>query len=233
MSASFVFRFIHFECGFFRNTVLKFCIGALFAAFCLASLSHAAPWHEIKWVIDGDTIILTDGRHVRLIGIDAPEIENRKKGKRAEPYGDKAKTFLQSLTASKKVRLVLDKDAKDHYGRTLAYVYLPDGTMANEAMIENGYAHCLYKKPNIKFQKQLLKAQRRAMKKQVGMWRQWQEKGQGGYLGNSRSRRFHRRQCDMGRKTSKKNQVMLNTQWDAYWRGYAPCGHCLVGGIKQ
>jgi len=56
---------------------------------CAAGQSFAQNRHSVRWVDDGDTIVLMDGRRVRYIGINAPEIDH--KGKKAEPYGYGAK----------------------------------------------------------------------------------------------------------------------------------------------
>ncbi|MDX2498082.1 MAG: thermonuclease family protein, partial [Desulfobacterales bacterium] len=65
-------------------------------------------WISVKWVSDGDTIVLGDGRHVRYIGINAPEIAHD--NQKAEAFGYTAKKYNQSLVRSKKVRLEVDKE---------------------------------------------------------------------------------------------------------------------------
>ena len=51
----------------------------------------ADSWYHVKWVVDGDSITLQDGRHVRYIGINTPEIQH--KDQPAEPFVDKSKSF--------------------------------------------------------------------------------------------------------------------------------------------
>jgi len=53
--------------------------------------SSAQTWYSVKWVNDGDTIVLTNGWRVRYIGIDAPEIDHE--NQKAQPYGYKAASF--------------------------------------------------------------------------------------------------------------------------------------------
>ncbi len=98
-------------------------------------------------VIDGDTFIDEHERHIRLIGIDAPEM-NYKKGE-PECKALKAKLFLKELIEGKKVILKKDKSDKDKYGRLLRYVYLPDGIFVNEELVKRGLAKVKYYKPNI------------------------------------------------------------------------------------
>ena len=87
-------------------------------------------WNTVKWINDGDTVVLSDGRHVRYIGINAPEIAHD--NQKAEAFGYEAKQYNQSLVRSKKVRLEFDKEKYDRYGRLLAYIFLLDGTFINE-----------------------------------------------------------------------------------------------------
>jgi len=83
----------------------------------------ATPPLAVRHVIDGDTLILADGRHVRLIGINTPE--TAKRDQPGEPLAQEAKQALSALLAAhgNQVRLVFGAERKDRYGRTLAYVY--------------------------------------------------------------------------------------------------------------
>ncbi|MBW2014138.1 MAG: thermonuclease family protein [Deltaproteobacteria bacterium] len=85
----------------------------------------AHEWFHVKWVNDGDTIVLADGRHVRYIGINSPEIDHE--NNKAELFGYEAKKYNKTLVLSKMVRLEFDKETHDRYGRTLAYVFLGNG----------------------------------------------------------------------------------------------------------
>lgn len=188
-------------------------------------VSSATEWVSVKWVDDGDTILLTDGRRVRYIGINAPEVAHAKYGQSAEPFGKKAFEANKALVYGKKVRLEFDREAKDHYGRLLAYVYLEDGRCVNFELINAGWAYTLYKKPNDRYDRLLLEAQRRAMKAGVGIWDQWRESGEE-IVGNRRSRRFHLKRCPESGKIHPKNRILFASQWEAYWQGYAPSKKC-------
>lgn len=190
-----------------------------------ALMAAASEWVSVKWVDDGDTILLTDGRRVRYIGINAPEVAHAKYGRAAEPYGRKAFEANKALVSGKKVRLELDQEKKDHYGRFLAYVYLADGRCVNLEMIKSGWAYALYKKPNDRYGRLLLEAQRHAMQAGIGIWNQWSEPGEE-IAGNRRSRRFHLTRCRESAKIHPKNRVRFASQWAAYWQGYAPSKKC-------
>jgi len=114
---------------------------------------------KVKRVIDGDTIELTTGEKVRLIGVDTPEFKDKKrnagiaKSFRIDPhhyqaYAEKATDWAREfLDYSNQVTLVYDElnaktDHKDKYGRTLAYVflYLPENMLiqAKKDMVWDG-----------------------------------------------------------------------------------------------
>jgi micrococcal nuclease len=185
----------------------------------------AGQWLKVRWVDDGDTIVLVDGRRVRYIGMNAPEIDHPKYDRKAEPFGYEALRFNKSLVFRKQIRLELDQEKFDRYDRLLAYVFLSNGIFVNLELIRSGCAFYLARKPNDRYDKQLLKAQREAMTAEKGMWRHWQEAGEG-YIGNRRSRRFHLKQCPFGQKISRKNRVYFSKRWDAFWAGYAPAKRC-------
>ncbi len=119
-------------------------------------------------VIDGDTFWgdndTKDGVKVRLIGVDATEAKNVFK-KKIGYYGKEAKAYLTKMLSGKNVKLVCDVDSLDQYGRTLAYVYLEDGTFVNADLMKNGYAMLMTIPPNVKFADEFLKLQKEAREK--------------------------------------------------------------------
>jgi len=201
----------------------------IFSTVLLISATNTVnqKWISVKWVNDGDTIVLSDGRHVRYIGINAPEIahENLK----AEAFGYAAKKYNQSIVQSKKVRLEFDKEKYDRYGRLLAYIYLSDGTFINKEMIEKGFAYLLPRSPNLKYEKMFLQTQRDAMSTKQGMWHNWNEQEGERYLGSKISKRFHLITCPYGKRIKKRNRVFFAKKWNAFWSGFAPCKRCIRG----
>lgn len=99
--------------------------------------------HEyVQRVVDGDTLLLGTGERVRLIGVDTPETKHPNKP--VEFFGREAAAFTKRLAEGKRVKLEYGQaDAhiqhKDRYGRTLAYVFLEDGTLLNAQIIWQGY----------------------------------------------------------------------------------------------
>lgn len=186
--------------------------------------------YVVKAVYDGDTIQLSNGQKIRYLGIDAPEIERRLSDgtiKPAAPFSNESKTFNHSLVFRKYIRLAYDIEKTDSYGRTLAYVFLEDGTFINKKLIEHGLAYCLWKAPNTKYYAELLSAQKIAMAAQKGMWANWKEES-AEYIGNVRSNRFHHKNCTFGKRTSRKNRRYFKSQWTAYYEGFSPCNKCIL-----
>ena len=81
---------------------------------------------KVRYVSDGDTLILDDSRKIRLIGINTPEIA--RKGKPAQPLAIQARDRLRQLLFQQgnRVRLVYGEQKTDRYGRKLANLWLPD-----------------------------------------------------------------------------------------------------------
>ncbi len=123
---------------------------------------------RVARVVDGDTIELTDGRKVRYLGMDTPETVNPKKP--VQCYGHEASAYNTSLVDAKEVKLVADVQDTDQYGRLLRYVYLPDGTFVNLALVQGGYARAYAWPPNIAHAKEFLTAQNAARISGVGLW---------------------------------------------------------------
>ncbi len=124
-------------------------------------------------VIDGDTFWVADGSEkgikVRLIGVDAPESRNVFKKKKGY-YGEEAKQYVTELLEGKSVRLELDVSEFDQFGRTLAYVFLEDGSFLNAKLLKEGYAVVMTVPPNVKFADEFIVLQREAREKGVGLW---------------------------------------------------------------
>src|SRR5258706_13154531 len=80
---------------------------------------------SVRWALDGDSLLLTDGRQVRLIGINAPELG--KNGVAEQPLAREARDRATALTRGRTVRLVYDRERADRYGRTFANRMLSDG----------------------------------------------------------------------------------------------------------
>lgn len=134
---------------------------------------NSGDYFFVYRVVDGDTFWgrADDGSEVkvRLIGIDAPE--SRKTGQKEEQYfGKEAKVYMEQLIGSKRVRLEYDAGKTDRYKRTLAYVFLEDGTFVNAHLIEQGYAVLLTIPPNVRYVDLFTRLQQVARESGRGLW---------------------------------------------------------------
>ncbi len=179
-----------------------------------------------KRVIDGDTIILRDGRKVRYKEINAPEIPHE--DSKGEPLGRVAARFNKGLVEGKKIEiLVSNKRPYDRFGRVLAHVFLLNGKLVSELLVRNGLAHvCFFSRPD-KYAKRLLAAQKSAIMFKRGIWGIEFTTREPYYIGNKRSLRFHRPWCPLGRSTARKNRVIFHKREDAFMKGYCRCKKCL------
>lgn len=156
-----------------KSSALLFVILLLPLPFHIRCAGQDKSYYAVTKVVDGDTFWVADGSakglKVRLIGVDAPE--SRKTGrKEVEYFGRESAEFLTRLLSNRKVRLVHDVGKKDRYGRTLAYVYLEDGTFVNTELIRRGYAQVLTVPPNVRHADEFVRLQAEARRNRRGLW---------------------------------------------------------------
>lgn len=176
----------------------------------------------VRRVIDGDTIELADGTRIRYIGINTPEV--------GQPGGKEATEANGALVEGKKVRLEYDIQKQDKYGRTLAYVYLEDGTIfVNAELVRQGYAQVATYPPNVKHVDLFQKYQQEAQTSQRGLWgNKSQHKPEEPTTNQNdivyitkTGKKFHRATCHYLRKGA-----FPITKHKAIAQGYAPCKVC-------
>jgi len=175
-------------------------------------------------VVDGDTVVLAGGIKVRALGIDAPEME--KDGQPADFLAHQAKAALTELTLNRTVGLSYDRLRYDHYGRLLAYLWLPDQILVNAELVRRGLARVYFIAPNLRYQKELLAAQQEAIGAQRGVWQELLKQDEPFYLGNRHSLRLHRPKCLLADRMARVNQVRFTSLKEAYLQGYSPCRSC-------
>lgn len=158
--------FLH---SWFRHRYLPVPFLLVLALFLppLTAAAHAEGV-TVRHVLDGDSVILTDQRQVRLIGINAPEFG--KDGKPDEPLAAAARDRLRELVQGKSVRLVLEEEQRDHYGRWLAHLQLPDGTSVEEVLLKEGLASAIAIPPNVSQWRRLFDAETVARTARRGLW---------------------------------------------------------------
>src|SRR4030042_6898152 len=143
---------------------IGFAIGLLLAVSLLPlACREPSGTTTVTRVIDGDTVIIEGGYHVRYIGIDAPES--------GEFYYLEAKQINEGLVAGKNVRLERAISDKDSYGRLLRYVYIGDD-FVNAEMVRQGCAWAIAYPPDVKYQVYLEAMEKESRQSKRGIWRQ-------------------------------------------------------------
>jgi micrococcal nuclease len=112
-------------------------------------------------VVDGDTVVIEDGRRVRYIGVDTPE--------RGEDFYEEARQLNRRLVEGKRVRLERDLSDTDRFDRLLRYVYAGD-TFVNAALVEAGVARARSYPPDVRYQAILEGAEGQAREERKGIW---------------------------------------------------------------
>ncbi|MGD9230152.1 MAG: thermonuclease family protein [Desulfobacterales bacterium] len=147
-----------------RSIIIAFYLSIIssliFADICLAD--YPDGYYEVQRIIDGNTFELTDGKNVRLIGIDAPEA--------GETCSTEATQQLSSLISGETVYLEKDVSETDIDGRLLRYVYV-NGVFVNLELVSCGYAYAVSDPPDIAYEAQLANAEQDAINNNRGcLW---------------------------------------------------------------
>lgn len=116
-------------------------------------------------IIDGDTIVVEGGYHIRLLSIDADEF--------GFPCYQDAKTRLEKLILNKEILLEKDKTDIDQYKRCLRYVFL-DKQNIDLQLVKEGLAIARFYEPNIKYKNEITLAEKTAIDGKIGC--KWKNK---------------------------------------------------------
>lgn len=154
------------------------------SAFCFWALIDVPGWAqdascrsdhfdqvgEVRTVIDGDTVLLTDGRLVRLIGINTPE--RRREQRPAEPLAEQARSALATLLERQNYRIALrfDDEREDRYGRLLAHPFSQQGDNLTADLLRGGWGMAIAVPPNLRFQACYRSAEENAREQARGVW---------------------------------------------------------------
>jgi micrococcal nuclease len=173
---------------------------------------------RVEEVADGDTIVLSDGRAVRYIGIDTPE--------EGETLFAEAKKVNQEMLRGKKITLEYDIEKQDRYRRALAYVWI-DSLLVNAELIRRGLAKVYLFSPNLKYRDLFIRLQKEARANNLGLW-SVEVSPEEYYLASRKSKRFvfHRPGCEWAKRIRPGNLLRFEARDEALDSGYSPCRTC-------
>lgn len=121
-------------------------------------------------VIDGDTVVLGDGRKLRLIGLDAPEIGHR--GRPSEPLAVEARASLRGLVQGRgALGLQRGRQPRDRYGRNLGHLFIEGGPNVQAWLLKRGLATHLFVPPESAYTDCYAHAESLARAARRGLWR--------------------------------------------------------------
>ncbi len=152
-------------------------LGAFFLLACWPALAAdnacrvqaPAETATVAHVYDGDTLRLEDGRRIRVLGINAPELGH---GRGAdEPYAKAALAATRTFVGETgSVSLVFEHQREDRYHRQLAHVYRSDGANLESHLVASGLAFAIAIPPNLDLAPCLSALAQRARKAHIGLW---------------------------------------------------------------
>lgn len=213
-----------------RNPVQRTARTAVALALALVALAWAAfpaPAGEraaVEWVADGDTFRLTDGRWVRLWGIDTPETAHGDSP--GQLHAATARAVLKDMVQGREVLIEASGTKPDRHGRLLGWVSLGMGApTVNEQLVQRGWAVYYPHADQPSWMRDcLLPLQRRAMRESLGVWsdvlgapgadRPW--------VGNSASLRAFPAGSPQAGQLSRAHRVPLDDLEAVYRAGFIP-----------
>jgi len=142
---------------------------ALLAATPLCPPAPDSPSIGVRRVIDGDTLVVADGRHVRFIGINAMELGHD--GGTDQPYAAAARDRLKRLIKDHGGKLNLESGSEtyDEHGRTLAYLFAGGEDLGAE-LIREGLAVVVAVPPDVARLDCYAEAETQARAAHLGIW---------------------------------------------------------------
>ncbi|SEA15563.1 thermonuclease family protein [Microbulbifer marinus] len=156
--------------AFFHAPLLALLCGLLLALPAAADcvLGDADERVALDRVLDGDTLVLRDGRHLRLIGVNTPELAKR--GRAAQPLAREAREFTRQFLTGGEITIAYDRDRHDRYGRLLAHVYNHRGDSLEAALLTAGLAFHIAIAPNLTLAECLAQREQSARRRGLGVW---------------------------------------------------------------
>lgn len=207
------------------------------------SLPKAATKHHCRNVYDGDTLTLDDGTRVRFLGVDTPEMKEN------QAFSLEAKEYTKKYCHGKDVWLTYEESGgksneqnKDHYGRMLAFVWVPlhdinnksnpsQWLCLNEGLIASGLAHAYSptKAKRVHNHDKLLGLQKLARVHKSGQWKTFKDYNitvspNGSAFHKCKNKKSSDSDC---KHLARSNNLKVILASEAYDKGMHPCRNCL------
>lgn len=201
-------------------------VSALVAAALGAARADDVQLALVRAIVDGDTIRVDLGGRtttVRLIGIDTPELGDRRdRSIGPQPFAREATDFTRRKLNGQRVRLEYEPTERvDKYGRTLAYVFLDDGTFLNRELVRSGLAH-LYTHSAFRHRKQFRADEEEARLARRGLWSLAVAPQPGAVIGNRVSGIYHLPGQKHYQNVAERNRVYFDSEAAARAAGFEP-----------
>lgn len=223
------------------RTVLAFAAGAAVAAALTAGYLLSRPGlpldgrkyrgpktfeARVVRVVDGDTVVLENGLHLRYAGIDTPEVVEVVERKEAY-LARKAMERNRLLVEGKTLRIDLTDERVDRYGRLLGRVYLDDDTPVEEILVGEGLARTL-PMGGTSDRLQRLEQETRAAGK--GIWSGEHTpvtSAEAAFVASRNSDLYHLPDCPKALNIKPGNLILFRSVEDARSSKRQPCPFCL------
>ncbi len=176
---------------------------------------------EVKRVLSAQKVKLDSDRpedeYLIYAGIRAPSD--------GEPMADVATRRNSELVEGREVRIRFDEQKRDKDGRLVAYLFSGE-TFVNEVLVREGLAYARLTPTTSRFSKRLLDAQAEARKAKRGLWNKRVPAKESSFAADPKYGNFHRLSCEEVSKTPHDRVAKVNTEKEAFDRGFAPCIKC-------
>lgn len=137
-------------------------------SFIFPGITLYAQTEQVSEVAEEYTLLLASGARVRLSGIDIPRELPRKDV--LHSFAKLSKGFTQELLKGKTVTLEFDDYEQGAEGLKYAYVYLENGILVNEKIVQEGFAEALDNLLNKKYLVRFQTAENEARVNNKGLW---------------------------------------------------------------
>jgi len=170
---------------------------------------------------------------LRYIGIEAYPVQS--KILLVREYGEKARTFNESLVGGKNIQIEWDSKIRDERNNLLGYVFLEDGRFVNLEILKAGQAKTRLRAPNTHYAAKLRQGESFAQRNRQGLWEKEPEDPSlnSPYIGEKNTKLYYRPDSPELSKIPEANWVHFNSRVDAKAAGYRACPSCREASTNE